>query len=61
MDSSYMGYSAWSDMAKRVPPGKIGNITFPSFVSHVDLNWARPTGNVPCRAHPRALAGATCR
>lgn len=46
MDSSYMGYSAWSDMAKRVPPGKIGNITFPSFVSHVDLNWARPTGNV---------------
>ena len=46
MDSSFFVYDAWSDMAKRVPPGRAGNTTLPSFVSHADLNWARPTGNV---------------
>lgn len=46
MDSTYMSYEWWSDMAKRVPPGRDGNSTYPSFVSHADLNWARPTGNV---------------
>lgn len=33
-------------MAKRVPPGGVGNSSLPSFVSHADLNWARPTGNL---------------
>ena len=46
MDSSFLAYDSWSDMAKRVPPGRAGNITFPSFISLADLNWARPTGNV---------------
>ncbi|ELR11328.1 beta-lactamase [Acanthamoeba castellanii str. Neff] len=49
MDSSFLAYNSWSDMAKRVPPGKVGNTTFPSFVAHADLNWARATGNVPLR------------
>jgi hypothetical protein len=33
-------------MAKRVPPGKVGNTSMPEFVAHADLNWARATGNV---------------
>jgi hypothetical protein len=46
MDSSFMVYDEWSDLAKRVPPGMEGNFTYPSFVAQVDLRWARPTGNV---------------
>jgi hypothetical protein len=46
MESSFFVYNAWSDLAKRVPPGRWGDTTLPSFLSHADLNWARPTGNV---------------
>jgi len=45
MDSSYLKYNSWSEMAKRTVPGRIGNTTLPSFMAHADLNWARPTGN----------------
>jgi len=51
MDSSFVAYDPWSDMAKRVPPGRAGDMTFPSFIAHADLNWARPTGNVPLHPH----------
>ncbi|KAL6042455.1 Beta-lactamase [Balamuthia mandrillaris] len=30
----------------RLPPGYSLNVSIPDFVSHVDLNWARPTGQV---------------
>jgi hypothetical protein len=46
MDSSYVAYDAWSDMAKRIPPGMMGNTTYPNLMSQMDLSWARPTGNV---------------
>ena len=41
-----MTYSGWSDMAKRVPPGKWATPLTPITWLHADLNWARPTGNV---------------
>lgn len=46
MDSTYLAYDPWSDMAKRVPAAHIGNTTVPNFIAHVDLLWARPTGNI---------------
>ncbi|ELR16649.1 betalactamase [Acanthamoeba castellanii str. Neff] len=41
MDSSFLAYNSG-----RTWPRGAGNITFPSFVAHADLNWARATGNV---------------
>lgn len=34
------------ERSSKVPDGYVANISFPSFVSHVDLNWARPTGQI---------------
>jgi CubicO group peptidase (beta-lactamase class C family) len=50
MDSTFVAYDGWSDMAKRVAPGMIGNTTIPYLLSQMDLRWARPTGNV-CDTH----------
>lgn len=41
-----MAYDSWADWVKRVPPGRTGNQTLPTFLTFADLHWARPTGNV---------------
>jgi CubicO group peptidase (beta-lactamase class C family) len=51
MDSTFVAYDGWSDMAKRVAPGMIGNTSLPYLLSQMDLRWARPTGNVYDHTH----------